>query len=264
MRSLLLFVLLAMQAWISAQAQTFVPHSHDNVQGGIAFTPTQAQTFMRSMGFYKNHNYIEAAIGLKKLAEEGNPTAQVMLGGMYFYGQGLPKDDQQAVILFKKSAAQGIAPAQLHLGLMYLNGKGGLPKDDHQAMKWFSKAAEQGDAAAQSELGLMYANGRGVGKNDQEAFKWFLRAAWQGDVVAQSNLGLIYATGRGTLMDQKAAYFWSLLALAKGDVNAQKITNLVSSLLTNDERTSVLRAASNWQPRYTQPISGVYINNGHR
>ncbi len=47
---------------------------------------------------------------------------------------------------------------------LYANGEGVL-KDEAEAVRWFRLAAEQGDALAQSNLGAMYANGRGVLKD---------------------------------------------------------------------------------------------------
>ena len=57
-----------------------------------------------------------------------------------------------------QAAAQGNAAAQYNLGVMYANGEG-VPKDDAQAVQWYRKAAEQGDAKAQYKLGVMDANG---------------------------------------------------------------------------------------------------------
>jgi Sel1 repeat len=51
---------------------------------------------------------------------------------------------------------------------MYDNGQG-VPRNDAQAIKWYRKAAEQGDAVAQFNLGVMYAKGEGVPHNYGEA-----------------------------------------------------------------------------------------------
>ena len=51
-----------------------------------------------------------------------------------------------------KDAEQGDAIAQFNLGDMYYNGEG-VSVDYQEAMKWYSKAAEQGLADAQSSLG---------------------------------------------------------------------------------------------------------------
>ena len=64
-------------------------------------------------------------------------------------------------------AEQGNASAQFILGFMYANGYG-VPKDDQAAVKWYRLAAEQGHAKAQSNLGVMYEKGRGVPQAETE------------------------------------------------------------------------------------------------
>ena len=94
------------------------------------------------------------------------------------------------------AAEQGDARAQFALGLMYRDGEGVL-KDDAEAVRWYRLAAEQGLAGAQYNLGFMYANGLGVPEDDAEAVRWWGLAAEQGDVDAQFTLGFIYINGEG-------------------------------------------------------------------
>ena len=60
-------------------------------------------------------------------------------------------DYATALRLWRPRAAQGVALAQNNLGLMYYNGQG-LPQDYDEAAKWYRLAAEQGNATAQSNL----------------------------------------------------------------------------------------------------------------
>src|ERR1039458_7231012 len=78
---------------------------------------------------------------LKPLAEQGNPRAQARLGYMYDAGEGVPKDNAEAMKWyrkaadqFRKAADQGNADGQYHLGAMYYYGQG-VPKDYAEAMK---------------------------------------------------------------------------------------------------------------------------------
>ena len=64
-----------------------------------------------------------------------------------------------------------MAEAQVLLGGMYGNGRG-VPQDEVEAVRWFRLAAEQGNAEAQLYLGVMYSNGRGVPQDDAEAVRW--------------------------------------------------------------------------------------------
>ena len=76
-------------------------------------------------------------------------------------------------------AEQGDADAQFHLGVMYESGQGVL-RNDAEAIKWYRKAAEQDDAVAQFNLGIMYTKGEGVSPNHAEAALWYRLAADHG------------------------------------------------------------------------------------
>src|SRR6185312_11430136 len=103
---------------------------------------------------------------------------------------------EKAIELYQKAAEQGYAAAQNNLGGCYYNGTG-VEKDEQKAVKWYQKAAEQGYAAAQNNLGTCYYNGTGVEKNKQKEVEWYLKAAEQGYAAAQNNLGACYADGTG-------------------------------------------------------------------
>ena len=101
-----------------------------------------------------------------------------------------PRISQEEEVEAERLAAdQGNAGAQYALGRKYANGQG-VPKDDAEAVKWYRKAADQGNSWAQYALGWMYDNGRGVPKDDAEAVKWYRKAADQGNAAAQNNLRL--------------------------------------------------------------------------
>ena len=148
----------------------------------------------------------------------------------------------------KIEAEKGNAPAQSNLGLMYADGQG-VPKDEVEAVKWFRKAADQGYAYAQSNLGVMYEHGRGVVKNEVEAVKWYRKAADQGYALAQFNLGLMYANGRGVPKDEAEAYKWWLLAGAQGDEDAKKNISIIEGKITPAQRAEGQRRAREWKPR---------------
>ena len=100
------------------------------------------------------------------------------------------QDYATALRTWRPLADQGDADAQYNLGVMYANGQG-VPKDDVQAVKWYRLAADQGDADAQALLGIAYADGQGVPKDYVQAVKWYRLAADQGYAKAQSNLGFM-------------------------------------------------------------------------
>ncbi len=185
-----------------------------------AWVPVQAQTLEQSSAAYERQDYRTAFIGFQKLAEQGDASAQNILGVMYANGRGVPKDEQQAVVWYSKAAEQGLAGAQYNLAQMYHSGRG-VPKDDRQAAAWYMKAAEQGDASAQFILGVMYALGLGVPKDGQ------------------------------------MAYFWLLLASAQGNQNAVERRDIAERDLSPDQRAAAQASARNWKPKTAAQSSSV-------
>ena len=83
------------------------------------------------------------AMNIEKLelkVEQRDAEAQYNLGLMYYKGQGVPQNYEQAAYLFKKAAKQGHRNAQDKLGGMYYNGKG-VPQDDKKAIGWWRKSS---------------------------------------------------------------------------------------------------------------------------
>ena len=70
---------------------------------------------------------------------------------MYEQGNGVTKNDKEAVRWFRKSAELGYADAQFKLGLKCDSGKG-TEEDHEEAVRWYRLAAAQGLASAQTEL----------------------------------------------------------------------------------------------------------------
>ena len=107
-------------------------------------------------------------------------------GALTLYGQGVERDDAQALYWYTRAAEQGYAAAQYNLGWLYAKGQG-VGHDVQQAMHWFSKAAEQGDAGAQNNLGMMYEHGKGVPQDFRLACTWYRRAAeWHSEPVIKA------------------------------------------------------------------------------
>ena len=154
--------------------------------------------------------------GYKARAERGDPVAQYNLGNCYADGEGVAKDQVQAVSWYRKAAKQGNANAQFNLGVCYRNGEG-VAKDQVQAMSWYREAADQGLDKAQGNLGVCYRDGEGVAKDQVEAVKWFRKAAKQGNATAQFNLGVCYHYGQGVAKDQVEAYAYYNLVGIKYD-----------------------------------------------
>ena len=66
-------------------------------------------------------------------------------------GQGVEKNQNEAILWCRKAAEQGVVKAQYVLGVCYWKGEG-VEQDFGQTLKWFSKAAKNGDKKAKEAL----------------------------------------------------------------------------------------------------------------
>ena len=128
--------------------------------------------------------------------------------------------------LFKLAADQGDASAQFILGLLYSHGEG-VPQNYREAARLYRLAAEQGVADAQHMLGVMYSEGSGVPQNYQEAVRLYRLAADQGNASAQFNLGVMYFNGQGVPRDNILAHMWLNLAASSltGEDGKKAVSN---------------------------------------
>ena len=109
-------------------------------------------------------------------AERGNPDAQVSMGFRYQDGNGVERDNAEAVKWFQKAADQGYSKGTAALAFCLMEGKG-VAENKKEAFNLYLKAYQQGELASALALGSCYLNGNGVPKNESEAVKWFLKAA---------------------------------------------------------------------------------------
>jgi hypothetical protein len=114
--------------------------------------------------------------------EEGR---EYMQGGQY----------EKAIQELQPLADQGSPTAEYLLGEIYFGGHGG---DSQQALKWMTASAEQGYGQAQARLGMIYAKGLGVPVNNIEAYRWFALAAQSSDpktqlkTISETNKAVIF------------------------------------------------------------------------
>ena len=87
-----------------------------------------------------------------RLAKEGSPLAEYILGEMYNRELGVPRDYSEGSVWLRRAADQGFAPAQTALGYMFQQGQG-MSVNHAEAAEWYRKAAKQGYAEAQHKLG---------------------------------------------------------------------------------------------------------------
>jgi uncharacterized protein len=147
----------------------------------------------------------------------------------------------------RKLAEEGNVTAQNGLGLLYTAGAG-VPQNYGQAKKWFEEAAKQGQAEAQVNLGTLYLHGEGAPQSAQMALFWFSRAAEQGDAQAFAKLGLMYAEAQGVPQDFIQAHMWAYLAAANGDENSAERLDILAKQMTPAQITEAQKRAREWKP----------------
>ena len=117
-------------------------------------------------------------------AQELNPEEQFLKGKALYDSVQEENPDfeiyQKACEWFRKAAERGYAPAQHMLGKMYVYGRG-VPKDSKTAAYWYDLAAKQGDSTAQFRLGMLYESGDGIPKDAVKAASLYKQSADQGN-----------------------------------------------------------------------------------
>lgn len=133
--------------------------------------------------------YTEAYGILEPLAKEGEPTAQLILGNMYYSGIGVSQNCNQAYSWFKKSAEGGNSQAYVFLGEIYEFGKCG-ETDFKKAIKYYLSGIALGNTLAANNLAWFYAT---VGYPEYQKPKEAIEYALMG-VKANPSDGRFYDT----------------------------------------------------------------------
>ncbi len=103
---------------------------------------------MHSNGLGVAQDEAKAVEWYRRAAEQGYDRAQYNMGKIYRDGSGgIEANAEQSAHWFQRAAEQGYAKAQSHLGSRYVRGEG-VPKDEIQALTWMLLASEKGHPAA--------------------------------------------------------------------------------------------------------------------
>jgi len=211
----------------------------------------------------------KAVQDLKEIAYAGDVNAQVQLGVIYLTGDGVPRDDAEAVKWLRQAAEQDSALGERYLAEMYFKGRG-VPADNTEAAKWLRQAAEQGDAQSQHNLAVLYSQGLGVPRNSKEAAEWMRKSAEQNLAAGQQGLGILYEAGDGVPEDPIEAAKWYRKAVDQDYVPAM---NNLASLMAASKESSVrnpqaavamaMKAVSKGNdPAYLDTLAAAYFANG--
>ena len=164
------------------------------------------------------------------------PESNFRLATQYWNGEGVEKNEVEAVRLYRLAAEAGYAPAQTSLGFAYDMGRGGVPESDEDALKWYRLAADQGYAHGQYLLGTMYQNGQAVAKDLNEAARWFRLAIAQGNESAKKALERLQAASAAPAPAapspettfQSANAYWNGTGVEKNEVEAVRLYRIAA------------------------------------
>jgi uncharacterized protein len=211
----------------------------------------------------------KAIADLKEVAYAGDVNAQVHLGVIYLTGDGIAKDDAEAVKWLRKAADQDSALAERYLAEMYFKGRG-VAADNEQSAKWLRMAAEQGDAQSQYNLGVLYTQGLGVPRNLKDAANWMHKAAEQSLAAGEMGLGAAYENGDGVPPDPVEAAKWYQRAVDQNYVPAMNslallLATTTKSTVRNPKQAIALATravAGKNNPDYLDTLAVAYFADG--
>jgi hypothetical protein len=133
---------------------------------------------------YRGGDVVSAIRLLKRAADAGHVEAQLQVGYIYDWSE----ENEDAVKYYRMAADSGDARGQFGLALLYANGEG-VARDDSQAVELLQAAARQGHAQAHAALGNAYLDGKlGLGADPAKAREHLEEALERGFEEARRGL----------------------------------------------------------------------------
>lgn len=90
--------------------------------------------------------YIISSVGrvfAKKVAEQGDVYSQMLTAQSYEDGDGVEKNETEALYRYKKAAEQGNVFAQVNVGVCYFYGES-VEENKEEAIRWYRKLPDGG------------------------------------------------------------------------------------------------------------------------
>ena len=176
---------------------------------------------------YAANNYDDAFALLSKndttTEFKENAQANFCLGAIYYLGDGVGKNNIEAIKWLTIAAKKGNVQAAHDLAIIYQDGGNGVTVNNTEAIKWYNKAAEEGYVNSQLNLAIIYDQGKMVKQDYAAALKWYTKAVEQKSADAQFDLALMYANGHGVDVNEKEALRLLHLSAKQGLVKAKDL-----------------------------------------
>lgn len=152
-------------------------------------------------GLYQRGLYLSAFAVATRLALENNAASQTLLGELYRFGLGVPRNVETALSWYELGARNGNRDAAFQAGILYLDGLG-VEKNQEKAARYFEQAAEKGHVLALYNVGLLYLSGDVLEKNPEKAADALLKSAKLGNHDAQFAIATMHSEGKGVAKDE--------------------------------------------------------------
>ena len=190
---------------------------------------------------------------IRKAAEQGDQHAQRQLGNMYWSGDGVEQDDEQAKHWLLKAAENGMPEAQHDLA--YILHESGEDDERADGMRWLITAAEQGYGPA---LPLCADMQEDFDLSDEQrdefykrAFAWYEERAEQGDAEMQYECACLILTENMNIeswgADREKGLYWLEAAAEQG--YRQACRKLGMKLLKDEGRDGSTHQGIHWLER---------------
>jgi len=167
-------------------------------------------------------------------AEEGLDLAQYNLAILYFTGQGVERDIDQAFRWTEAAALQGHVGARFNLGNLYYSGDG-VEANQSKAVEMFELAARGGHANAALILANMYADGE-IASNEE-----------LGLFASLSNYFTSLFSGDSSSSDLVLAHAWANMAIANESSDADVLLADLQGRMSDRQLSDARRQFAQWQ-----------------
>jgi len=162
----------------------------------------------------------------------------VSLGGIYFLGKEIEKNQSEALRFYQSAADLGNDSALYMMGLFYEGGLG-VRKDSQRAFKNYVEAASKGNSDAQFKLGVYFSKGmRGVRKNLPEAVRYLKLSTENGNETARGYLLALWSQKKLQGLTELEVLDYAHQASRAGDEFAE-FSRIILMGLYADEKSAV-------------------------
>ncbi|KAI8892980.1 hypothetical protein BC833DRAFT_609964 [Globomyces pollinis-pini] len=169
---------------------TTLPHRVSDVGVYPKYTPILCKTPIKPNVTVQPQSNSKMFSIYRISAEQGDSTAQFLLGQCYFTGDGVPEDRVKAVAYFLRAAGNGDPDGQYSAAMCHLKGDI-IARDPKRAFDLFLKASENSNFLdvnryldTMYRLGIYYREGIYVAADERKATDYFDAAARGGHIPA--------------------------------------------------------------------------------